>query len=180
MHPDEIEEILFTPEVIQAKVEELAQEVSCDYTGKELHLVAVLKGALVFLADFCRALSIQVTVDFMVVSSYVAAHSSGEVRILKDLDFGIKGRHVLIVEDIIDNGITLDYLMKTLSLREPASLKICTLLDKPERRLVDIKPHYNGFVVPNKFVVGYGLDFNEKYRNFPYVAILKKEAYENL
>lgn len=179
LHPD-IEEVLLTEETLQSRARELAAEVSRDYAGQELHLVTILKGALVFLADFSRALDVQVTLDFMVVSSYVAANSSGEVRILKDLDAGIRGRHVLVVEDIIDNGTTLDYVMKSLRLREPASLKICTLLDKPERRKVQIKPDYNGFVIPNKFVVGYGLDYQERYRNLPYLAALKREIYEKI
>jgi len=173
-------ETLFTAEVIQAKVKELAARVSSDYQGKDLHLVTILKGALVFLADFSRALTIQATLDFMVVASYAAARSTGEVRILKDLDFPIKNRDVLLVEDVIDHGITIQALVQTLLLRQPASLKICTLLDKPSRRAVAIKPDYNGFVIPDKFVVGYGLDFNEQYRNLPYLATLRKEVCERV
>ena len=177
--PVEVEEILLTESVIQKRVKELGEQVSKDYQEKDLHLVALLKGALVFLADFSRALQIQVTLDFMVVSSYISAKSSGEARILKDLELPIKGRHVLVVEDIIDNGVTLQAIMETLKLRKPASIKICTLLDKSEARKIPVKPDYNGFTVPNKFLIGYGLDFEEKYRNFPYVAVLKKEAYES-
>jgi hypoxanthine phosphoribosyltransferase len=176
--PAEIEEILLPEAVIQKRVKELGSQISSDYQGKDLHLVALLKGAMVFLADFSRTLKMQTTIDFMVVSSYVSARSSGEARILKDLEIPIKGRDILVVEDIIDNGITLQAIMETLRLRKPASMKICTLLDKSEARTIPIKPDYNGFTVPNKFLVGYGLDFEERYRNLPYVGVLKKEVYE--
>lgn len=174
---EDIAEVLITEEAIRAKVKELGSQISRDYRGKDLHLVAILKGAFVFLADLARSITIPLTIDFMVASSYVAAHSSGEVRIIKDLDVGISDRDVVIVEDIIDNGVTLHYLVNSLSLRQPASLKICTFLDKPGNRVMPIYPHYNGFSLPNKFVVGYGLDYNQRYRNLPYVAALKEEIY---
>lgn len=167
-------ETLISSREIQEKISELASQVDRDYSGKNPLLICVLKGAVIFLADFMRCLTIPVEIDFMAVSSYGAStKSSGVVRILKDLDTGIEGRHVIIVEDIIDTGLTLKYLAENLLTRGPASLKIVTLLDKPDRREVDIEPDYCGFRIPDKFVVGYGLDFNESYRQLPQVSVLK-------
>jgi hypoxanthine phosphoribosyltransferase len=167
-------ETLISTEDIQAKITELAQRVDRDYAGKNPLLICVLKGAVIFLADFMRRLTIPVEIDFMAVSSYGAStRSSGVVRILKDLDTGIEGRHVIIVEDIIDTGLTLKYLAENLLSRGPASLRIVTLLDKPDRREVDLEADYCGFKIPDAFVVGYGLDFNENYRQLPQVSILK-------
>jgi hypoxanthine phosphoribosyltransferase len=167
-------ETLISSKEIQEKISELAGQVDRDYSGKNPLLICVLKGAVIFLADFMRCLTIPVEIDFMAVSSYGAStKSSGVVRILKDLETGIEGRHVIIVEDIIDTGLTLKYLAENLLTRGPASLKIVTLLDKPDRREVDIEPDYCGFKIPDKFVVGYGLDFNENYRQLPQVSVLK-------
>ncbi len=174
-----VAEILIDTETLQRRIRALGEQISQDYQGKDLLLVCVLKGAFMFLADLTRHITIPHEVDFMATSSYGAAtESSGVVRILKDLDTPIEGRNVLIVEDIIDTGLTLNYLTKILRARNPASLRICTLLNKKERRLVDVPLDYVGFDIPNKFVVGYGLDFGEIYRNLPYIAVLKPEAYE--
>ena len=149
------------------------RELSADYAGRELLLVGVLKGAVFFMADLMRALTVPCEIDFMAISSYGAStDSSGVVRILKDLDINIEGRHVLVVEDIIDSGLTLSYLLRNLESREPASLEICALLTKPDRREIDVPVRYVGFEIPNKFVIGYGLDFAERYRNLPYVGVL--------
>jgi hypoxanthine phosphoribosyltransferase len=178
MLADDVAEILITEEQIRQRTRELAQAISRDYSGQDLHLICVLKGGVVFLVDLMRELSVAHSVDFMATSSYGAdTKTSGVVRILKDLDKSIEGRNVLIVEDIIDTGYTLDYLMRILRERGPASLRICTLLNKPERREVDIAVDYIGFNIPNKFVIGYGLDFNEYYRNLPFVGVLKPELY---
>lgn len=177
MH-DKIGEILLTEEQIQRKVSQLGGELSRDYSGKNPLIVCVLKGALMFVADLTRAMDCPLALDFMAVSSYGAStETSGVVQILKDLESDINGRHVLIVEDIIDTGLTLKYLLNNLQSRNPASLKICTLLDKPSRRQADILPDYCGFEIADKFVVGYGLDFNQNYRNLPYIGVLKPEAY---
>jgi hypoxanthine phosphoribosyltransferase len=174
-----IGEVLLTKEEIEQKVAELGKILSAEYAGKRPLLVCVLKGALIFVADLARAMDIPLEVDFMAVSSYgVSTKSSGVVRILKDLETGIEGRHVLIVEDIIDTGLTLNYLIENLKSRKPASIKICTLLDKPTRRRVQLKPDFCGFEIPDKFVIGYGLDFSEIYRNLPYIGVLKPEAYQ--
>jgi len=174
-----IGEILLTKEEIEQKVKELGKKLSAEYAGKRPLLVCVLKGALIFVADLARAMEIPLEVDFMAVSSYgVSTKSSGVVRILKDLETGIEGRHVLIIEDIIDTGLTLNYLIENLKSRKPASIKICTLLDKPTRRRVQLKPDFCGFEIPDKFVIGYGLDFSEIYRNLPYIGVLKPEAYQ--
>jgi hypoxanthine phosphoribosyltransferase len=166
-------EILVEEEALQARIAELGVEISRDYAGHDLLLVGVLKGAVFFLADLMRELSVPCEIDFMAISSYGAGtDSSGVVRILKDLDMNIAGRDVLVVEDIIDSGLTLSYLMRSLKARKPASLEVCTLLTKPERREVDVPVRYVGFEIPNKFVIGYGLDFAERYRNLPYVAVL--------
>lgn len=169
--------VLLTQEEIREKVKQLAEAVSRDYGDKKPLLVCVLKGAVVFLADFMRFLSIPVEIDFMAVSSYGhSTTSSGVVRILKDLDSSIEHKDVIILEDIIDSGLTLSYLRENLLSRNPRSLKIVTLLDKPERRVTDIEPDYCGFRIPDEFVVGYGLDYNEKYRNLPDICILLEFA----
>jgi hypoxanthine phosphoribosyltransferase len=170
---DAVGEILIEEGPLQARIGELGAEVSREYEGRDLLLVGVLKGAVFFMADLMRELTIPCEIDFMAISSYGAAtDSSGVVRILKDLDTNIAGRHVLVVEDIIDSGLTLSYLMRSLSARKPASLEICALLTKPERREIDVPVRFVGFEIPNKFVIGYGLDFAERYRNLPYVAVL--------
>ena len=176
---NDVAEILITEEQICQRTRELAQEISRDYEGQDLHLICVLKGGVVFLVDLMRELTIPHSVDFMATSSYgVSTKSSGVVRILKDLDKPIEGQNVLIVEDIIDTGYTLDYLTRILRERGPASLRICTLLNKRERRQVDIAVDYIGFNIPNKFVIGYGLDFNEYYRNLPFIGVLKPGLYQ--
>jgi hypoxanthine phosphoribosyltransferase len=168
--------VLIEEERLQARVRALGAEISRDYAGRDLLLVGVLKGAVFFLADLMRAISVPCEIDFMAISSYGAAHdSSGVVRILKDLDINIEGRHVLVVEDIIDSGLTLSYLVRNLESRSPASLGVCALLTKPERREIEVDVRYVGFEIPNRFVVGYGLDFAERYRNLPYVAVLDDE-----
>ncbi|KAB2953289.1 hypoxanthine phosphoribosyltransferase [Heliorestis acidaminivorans] len=175
-----IDRILLSEEELQAKVKELGAQISADYEGKDLLVVGILKGALVFMADLIRAIKIPVTIDFMAVSSYgQGAKSSGAVRILKDLDKAVEDRHILIVEDIVDTGLTLNYLIDNLKSRGAASVKTCTILDKPNRRTIPIEPDYNGFTIPDEFVVGYGLDYAEKYRHFPFVAVLKREVYES-
>ena len=169
-------EILIDEETLAARVTELGAEVSADYQGRDLLLIGVLKGAVFFMADLMRHLTVPCEVDFMAISSYGdSTDSSGIVRILKDLDINIEGRHVLVVEDIIDSGLTLSYLMRNLESREPATLEVCALLTKPARREIDVPVRYVGFEIPNKFVVGYGLDFAERYRNLPYVAVLSQE-----
>jgi hypoxanthine phosphoribosyltransferase len=178
MH-DDVAEILVDEAAISAKVKELGAQISADYAGKQLTLVSVLKGSLPFMADLMRAIEIPVRIDLMEVSSYggTATESSGLVRILKDLSASIADEHVLIVEDIIDTGLTLNYLIRYLRGKAPASLRICTLLDKPARRLVEIPVDYRGFTIPDQFVVGYGLDYGELYRNLRYVGVLKPEVY---
>ena len=167
-------EILVQRDELAHRVRELAEEISRDYEGRELLLVGVLKGAVFFLSDLMRHLEAECEVDFMAVSSYGSStDSSGVVRILKDLDASIEGRDVLIVEDIVDSGLTLSYLMRTLQARDPASLEVCALLTKPERRKVDLPIRYVGFEIPNRFVIGYGLDHAERFRNLPYVAVLE-------
>jgi hypoxanthine phosphoribosyltransferase len=166
-------EILIEEERLQSRIRELGAELSMDYAGRELLLVGVLKGAVFFMADLMRSLTVPCEIDFMAISSYGAStDSSGVVRILKDLDINIEGRHVLVVEDIIDSGLTLSYLLRNLESREPASLEICALLTKPTRREIDVPVRYVGFEIPNKFVIGYGLDYAERYRNLPYVGVL--------
>jgi hypoxanthine phosphoribosyltransferase len=168
-----IGEILIDEQTLAARVAELGAEVSADYHGRDLLLIGVLKGAVFFMADLMRHLTVACEVDFMAISSYGdATDSSGIVRILKDLDINIEGRDVLVVEDIIDSGLTLSYLIRNLESREPASLEVCALLTKPSRREIDVPVRYVGFEIPNKFVVGYGLDFAERYRNLPYVGVL--------
>lgn len=179
---DDLERVLFTEAQIQQRVHTLAGAISHDYAGKSLLLVSVLKGALYFMADLTRAIAIPVSIDFMAISSYADGHaSSGVVRLIKDLDEEITGRHVLLVEDIIDTGLTAAYLLRTLSARDPASLRICTLLDKTARRIVDKLPiDYRGFEVPDTFVVGYGLDYRQRYRNLPCIGVLKAEVVASL
>jgi hypoxanthine phosphoribosyltransferase len=170
-------EVLIDTETLSARVAELGAEVSSDYAGRDLLLIGVLKGAVFFMADLMRQLTIPCEVDFMAISSYGAStDSSGVVRILKDLDINIEGRHVLVVEDIIDSGLTLSYLMRNLESREPETLEVCALLTKPERREIEVPVRYVGFEIPNRFVIGYGLDFAERYRNLPYVAVLSDDA----
>jgi hypoxanthine phosphoribosyltransferase len=160
---------------LAARIRELGAEISADYAGRELFLVGVLKGAVFFVADLMRELEVHCAIDFMAVASYGSStDSSGVVRILKDLDVSIEGRDVLIVEDIVDSGLTLSYLLRTLRAREPATLEVCTLLQKPERRKVDLPIRYVGFDIPNEFAIGYGLDLDERYRNLPYVAALSE------
>jgi len=174
---DDVAKVLIGPEDLRRRTEELARQIAADYADKDLVLICVLKGAIMFLTDLMKALHRPLEVDFMAVSSYGAStQSTGVVRLTKDLDMSIEGRHVLIVEDIIDSGRTLQYLTEILRLRHPASLRICALLDKRERREVDVPVDYVGFVIPNEFVIGYGLDFNEVYRNLPFVGVLKPDA----
>jgi len=168
-----VTEVLIDQDALQQRIQELGEEISTDYTGRDLLLIGVLKGAVFFMADLMRNLTIPCEIDFMAISSYGdSTDSSGVVRILKDLDINIEGRDVLIVEDIIDSGLTLSYLMRNLEARGPASLEICSLLTKPDRREADVPVRYIGFEIPNRFVIGYGLDFAERYRNLPYVGIL--------
>jgi hypoxanthine phosphoribosyltransferase len=170
-------EVLIDAETLEARIAELGAELSTDYVGRDLLLIGVLKGAVFFMADLMRRLTIPCEVDFMAISSYGAStDSSGVVRILKDLDINIEGRHVLVVEDIIDSGLTLSYLMRNLESREPATLEVCALLTKPERREIEVPVRYVGFEIPNRFVIGYGLDFGERYRNLPYVAVMSDDA----
>jgi hypoxanthine phosphoribosyltransferase len=176
--PDEIERVLVSEEQIAAKVRELAAAVDAQYAGREVLLVGVLKGAVMFMADFARALSIPVSMEFMAVSSYgSAASSSGVVRILKDLDRSIEGQHVIVVEDIIDSGLTLSWLLRNLNSRGPASVGVVALLRKPEALKVDVAVDHVGFDIPSEFVVGYGLDYAERYRDLPFVGTLKPEVY---
>jgi len=174
---EDVARVLISEDELQERVTDLAARISADYADSNPLLVCVLKGGYVFLADLTRALTIRHSVDFMAISSYGdSAESSGVVRILKDLDRDITGRHVLIVEDIIDTGHTLAYLLENLRVRQPASLRVCALLSKPARREVDLEIDYLGFEIPNHFVVGYGLDFGESYRHLPFVGVLKPEA----
>jgi hypoxanthine phosphoribosyltransferase len=168
-----VTDILIDRDTLQRRIAELGEEISADYAGRDLLLVGVLKGAVFFMADLMRSLTIPCEIDFMAISSYGdSTDSSGVVRILKDLDINIEGREVLVVEDIIDSGLTLSYLMRNLEAREPATLEICALLTKPDRREIDVPVRYVGFEIPNRFVIGYGLDFAERYRNLPYVGVL--------
>jgi hypoxanthine phosphoribosyltransferase len=175
----DIAEVLITSEQIQAKVAELGARISADYREREVTLVSVLKGSLPFMADLMRNIRVPLTIDLMEVSSYGGAstETTGLVRILKDLSSPIEGREVLIVEDIIDTGLTLNYLIRYLNGKNPSSLRICTLLDKPARRLVEIPIDYLGFEIPDRFVVGYGLDYGEHYRNLPFIGVLRPEVY---
>ncbi|MDQ3867225.1 MAG: hypoxanthine phosphoribosyltransferase [Actinomycetota bacterium] len=171
-----VSEILVDESTLQRRVAELGAEISADYGGRDLLLVGVLKGAIFLMADLMRRIALPCEVDFMAISSYGAGvDSSGVVRILKDLDVSIEGRNVLIVEDIVDSGLTLSYLIRNLEARHPASLETCALLTKPERRENDVECRYIGFEIPNRFVIGYGLDFAERYRNLPYIGVLRDE-----
>lgn len=180
MHAD-IETILLSSEAIQSKVQELGAQIARDYQLlDDLLLVGVLKGCIMFMVDLARAIPVPLAIDFIATSSYgQSTESSGVVRLLKDLDTDIMGRHVLIVEDIIDSGLTLAYLQQQLLARNPASLKICALLNKPDRRLAEVPVDYLGFDIPNAFVVGYGLDYGEHYRNLPYIGVLKEAVYRH-
>lgn len=171
---ERVGKVLISAEDVQKRVQELGQQLKEDYQGKDLLVLGILKGSVIFLADLIRAIDLPLQVDFMAVSSYgKSTNSSGVVRILKDLDTDINGKHVLIVEDIVDTGLTLSYLVDILLSREPASLKICTFLDKPSRRVSNVAPDYNGFEIPDDFVVGYGLDYAEKYRNLNYIGVIE-------
>ena len=176
---EDIKKILISEEELENKVKALGAKIAADYKNKDLLLVCVLKGAVIFVSDLMRTIDLPLDIDFMAISSYGSnTKSSGVVRILKDLNASIEGRHVLIVEDIIDSGLTLSYLVDNLKSRGPASVEICTILDKPDRRVADLEIKYTGFQVPDEFVVGYGLDYAEKYRNLPYIAVLKEEIYQ--
>ena len=175
---NDVKNVLLSEAELSAKVAEMGAQISKDYQGKNLLLVTVLKGAVVFLTDLMRAIDLPAEIDFMVVSSYGSGvKSSGVVKIVKDLDTEIAGRDILIVEDILDTGITLEYLTQLLRDRNPAGIKIATLLDKPARRKANIQADYIGFSIPDEFVIGYGLDYDEKYRNLPFIGILKPEVY---
>ena len=178
IHPD-IEQVLYTEEQLRDRVREVGQQIAADYAGREPMLISVLRGSYIFMADLTRSIDLDVTVDFMVVSSYGAGTvSSGQVEIKKDLSDTIEGRDLIIVEDILDSGNTLYYLMDVLKARKPASIRLCTLMDKPERRTKPITADYAGFTIPDAFIVGYGLDYAERYRNLPYVGVLKPSVYE--
>lgn len=178
---NDIKEVLLTEEQIKAKVKEMGERISRDYAGKNPLMVCILRGAVPFFADLCKNITDYMEMDFMAVSSYEDGMTShGIVRIKKDIDKSIEGRHVIIVEDIMDSGNTLNHLTRLLDTRNPASLKIACLLDKPERRTCEITPDYCGFLVPDEFVVGYGLDYADAYRNLPYIGILKPEVYTNV
>ena len=176
----DIQRILLTEEQIKARILELGEELSREYAGKNPVIVGVLKGVVVFYADMVRQIKVPCQMDFMWISSYAGTSSTGNMQVKRDVTVDIKDRHVLILEDIFDTGNSLDYTYRHLKSKEPASLKICTLLDKPERRKpgITLKADYTGFTIPNEFVVGYGLDYNEYYRNLPYIGILKPEVYE--
>ena len=174
----EIESILVSEEQLSKRIAELGEAITRDYKGQQLLLIGVLKGSVVFMADLMRRIDLDVSIDFMAVSSYGSGtKTSGQVRILKDLNRSVEGQNILIIEDILDSGVTLSYLTGLLWSRKPASIRLCTLLDKPERRRVDVKPDYVGFTIPDAFVVGYGLDYDERFRQLPYVGILKPEVY---
>lgn len=175
---NDVKEILYSEKQLNEKVEELAARISADYEGKDLLLIGVLKGANVFMCDLMRKISFPIQIDFIAASSYGhSTESSGVVKILKDLDYSIEGKDVIIVEDIVDTGLTLHYLMDNFNSRKPNSLEICTLLDKPERRIANLEIKYIGFQIPDEFIVGYGIDYAERYRNLPYIATLKESVY---
>lgn len=179
MNLEEVD-ILITPEEIEAKVKTIGQQIAREYDGKNLLLVGILKGAFIFMADLVRAIDIPLEIDFMGVSSYGASTvSSGEVKIIKDLDFSIKDKNILIVEDIVDTGLTLKYITEILRKRGPQSIKICCMLDKPSRRIADIKPDFYGYAIEDRFVVGYGLDYAERYREYPAICELKASVYQS-
>ncbi len=175
---NDVKNVLYSESVIKSKVEELAKRISEDYADKELLLIGVLKGANVFMCDLMREITFPIQIDFIAASSYGhSTESSGVVKIIKDLDYSIEGKHVIIVEDIIDTGLTLKYLIENFKSRQPKSLEICTLLDKPERRIAHLEVKYTGFQIPDEFIVGYGIDYAERYRNLPYIATLKECVY---
>lgn len=181
MMEKDIEKVLYTEEQLARRVKELGAQITADYAGKAPLVASVLRGSYVFMADLTRAIDLPISVDFMAVSSYGAGtSSSGQVQILKDLSDRIDGKDLIVVEDILDSGNTLYYLLDVLRARRPASIKLCTLLDKPSRRIRPIQADYCGFTIPDAFIVGYGLDFAEKYRNLPYIGVLKPELYSNL
>jgi hypoxanthine phosphoribosyltransferase len=175
----DVERILITSEEIGARVRELGQQITNDYAGQEILMIGVLRGAVIFMADLARSIKRPMDIDFMAITSYgLSTNSSGVVRIIKDLDEVVEGRHILIIEDIIDSGLTLNYLVDNIKSRKPASVRICTLLSKPDRRKVNVTVDYNGFIIPDHFVVGYGLDYAGKYRNLPFIGVLKPEIYQ--
>jgi len=175
---DFVKEVLVTEEELEAKTKELGEQITKDYRGRNLMLVGILKGAVIFMSDLARNINMPIEMDFMAVSSYGdSSTSTGVVRLLKDLDSSIEGKDILIVEDIIDTGLTLSYLIDNLKKRGTKSVKVCTLLDKPDRRKIEVPVAYRGFIVPDEFVVGYGIDYAQKYRNLPYIAALKEEVY---
>ncbi len=175
---NDIQSVLFSEEAIAEKITAIGAQISKDFEGKNPLIISVLRGSFIFMADLCRAVTIPCEVDFMSASSYGSGTvSSGEVKIVKDLDTSVDGRHIIVVEDILDSGRTLHYLMKNLEARGAASISLCTFLDKPERRVIPVDIDYCGFTVPDEFIVGYGLDYDQKYRNLPYVGILKPEVY---
>lgn len=166
--------VMISEEEVDKRIREIGEQISRDYAGKEVHLICVLRGGVFFMCDLAKRIEVPVTLDFMSVSSYgMDTKSSGVVKIVKDLDDSIKGKHVIVVEDVIDSGRTLSYLLEMLKGREPESLRLCTLLDKPDRRVVQVDVDYTGFVIPDEFVVGYGLDYAQKYRNLPYIGIVE-------
>ena len=176
----DVERVLFSEEELKNRVAEIAAEIDKDYEGKEPVIISVLRGSFVFMADLVRQIHLPCTVDFMAVSSYGAGtSSSGQVKIIKDLSEQIEGKDLIVVEDILDSGNTLSYLLQLLQARKPASVRLCTLLDKPSRRVKPVELHYSGFTIPDYFVVGYGLDYDEKYRNLPYIGVLKPSVYED-
>lgn len=175
----DVKDVMYSEEALRNKVDELAARITDDYRGKDLLMIGVLKGANVFMCDLMRKITFPIQIDFIAASSYGhSTESSGVVKILKDLDYSIEGKDVLIVEDIIDTGLTLQYLVKNFLSRKPNSVQICTLLDKPERRIANLDVKYAGFQIPDEFIVGYGIDYAEKYRNLPYIATLKPEVYQ--
>lgn len=176
MH-DDVEKVLFSAEQIQERVVELGKQIAKDYEGRDPHLVTIVKGSIPFLADLMRAIDMQLSIDLLGVASYAGTSSSGEVRLTKDLDEAIEGRHVLVVEDIIDTGLTLAYVLRNLRQRAPASVRVVTFLDKPAGRGTSISADYVGFTIPDEFVIGYGLDYDQRYRNLPYVGVLKRDVY---
>lgn len=175
---DDISDCLFDEQTLQARIAELGAEIQAAYAGKDLLVVGILKGSFLFLADLVRTINLPLTVDFMAVSSYQGTKSTGVVKILKDLDRSVAGRHLLVVEDIVDTGLTLKYLLENLETRQPASVAVCSLLDKTAVRKENVDVAFSGFECPNAFVVGYGLDYNGRYRNLPYIGVLKPEVYE--
>ena len=174
---EDIAKVLLTEEELKNKVSEIGKQITEDYRGKDLLIICVLRGAVIFLSDLLREIDTQVDMDFMAVSSYQGTKSTGVVKIIKDLQTDIKGKEVLIVEDILDTGRTLDYLIRLLKERDPASVKVCSLLIKKEREVVKVPVDYYGFYIPDEFVVGYGLDYNDRYRNLKYIGVLKEEIY---